>query len=177
MSPALFQFCPFNEDHAREMLSWRYPPPYEIYNAPAPESRTAIEHLLQSEIPYVTVLDEHGEMIAFRCFGREAQVPDGDYSEPALDLGGGLRPDLTGKGLGRHVIAAAMNYGFLRFSPSYFRSTVASFNLRAKKTCEQLGYRLVRTFTRLSDGLPFEIMMQEARMTALTIPVSDLRAS
>jgi RimJ/RimL family protein N-acetyltransferase len=90
-----------------------------------------------------------------------------------LDLGGGLRPDLTGKGLGQHVIAAAMNYGFQRFTPGFFRTKVASFNLRARKTCERLGYRLVRTFTRLSDGLPFEIMMQEARMTVLTIPVIE----
>lgn len=173
MSPACFQFCRFNESHAREMLSWRYPSPYEIYNSPASESRAAIEHLLQGELPYLAVLDEHGEMIAFRCFGPEAQVPEGDYSEPALDLGGGLRPDLTGKGLGRHVIAAAMNYGFRRFSPRFFRTTVASFNLRAKKTCERLGYRVVRTVTRLSDGRPFEIMMQKAQLTVLSIPLRE----
>lgn len=158
------------------MFSWRYLPPYDIYNLGSPDSRVEIEQVLHGAMPYLAVLDEHGDMIAFRCFGQEAQVSDGDYRDAALDLGGGLRPDLTGKGLGRHVIAAAMNYGFRRFSPRYFRTTVASFNLRAKKTCQRVGYQVVRSFTRLSDGRHFEIMMQDAKMNALAIPVRELES-
>jgi RimJ/RimL family protein N-acetyltransferase len=173
MSPASLQFCPFDNSHAEEMLSWRYPAPYELYNSPGPKSQKAIEDLLREEMPYFAVLDEQGEMIAFRCYGREAQVPGGDYAKPALDMGGGLRPDLTGKGLGRHIIAAAMNYGLQRFSPCFFRATVASFNVRARKTCESVGYRLVRSFTRAADGRPFDILMQEARMTSLSIPMRE----
>ena len=108
MRPRSLHFCPFSESHAKERLSWRYPPPYELYNPPEPESQQAIRDLLRDEMLYFAVLNEQGEMIAFRCFGRDAQVPGGDYAEPALDMGGGLRPDLTGMGLGRHIIAAAM---------------------------------------------------------------------
>jgi hypothetical protein len=37
--------------------------------------------------------------IGFCCFGPDAQLRGGDYHEPALDVGLGLRPDLVGKGL------------------------------------------------------------------------------
>lgn len=155
------------------MLSWRYPPPYELYNLAEAQSEPAIAQLLRPDFHYVAVLDECDEMIAFRCFGSDAQVSGGDYTDDALDLGGGIRPDLTGQGLGRHVIAAAMRYSFQRFRPRYFRTTVAAFNLRAKKTCERLGYRVVSTFTRPTDGLRFEVHMQEAWSPALSIPMKE----
>jgi len=156
------------------MLSWRYVPPYDIYNAAEPVSEAAINALLRPELHYMAVLNEQNEMIAFRCFGPDAQVPGGDYSDEALDLGGGLRPDLTGKGLGRHVIAAAMNYAFEQLHPLHFRTTIASFNQRAMKVCERLGYKVVSEFIRPSDGLNFEIMMQSAKKTALSIPMKAI---
>ncbi len=110
-------------------------------------------------------------MIAFRCFGPDAQVSGGDYTAQALDLGGGLRPNLTGKGIGRYVIAAAMNYAIAQFHPHFFRVTVASFNHRAKKVCVKLGYKVLSEFIRPSDGLKFEIMTQTAQKSALTIPI------
>jgi RimJ/RimL family protein N-acetyltransferase len=171
MTPAILQFRPLEESHAAEMLSWRYAPPYDIYNAAEPVTETAIHALLRPELHYLAVMDERDEMIAFRCFGPDAQVPGGDYSQEALDLGGGLRSDLTGKGLGRHVIAAAMSYAFEQFHPRLFRITVASFNQRAKKVCEQLGFKVITQFIRPSDGLSFQIIMQKARKPALSIPM------
>jgi ribosomal-protein-alanine N-acetyltransferase len=171
--PSLLQFCPLEKSQAVALLSWRYPAPYDVYNMPEADPQQAVANLLRAELNYVGVLDERNEMIAFRCFGRDAQVPAGDYSEDALDLGGGLRPDLTGHGLGRHVIAAAMNYAWERFRPRFFRATVACFNMRAKRTCARLGYRVASTFTRAYDGLDFDILMQEARVTALSIPLIE----
>jgi RimJ/RimL family protein N-acetyltransferase len=171
MIPAILQFRPLEKRRALEMLSWRYAPPYNVYNSAEPITETAVDALLRPELHYIAVLDERDEMIAFRCFGPDAQVPGGDYAAQALDLGGGLRPDLTGKGIGRHVIAAAMNYAVARFHPSLFRVTVASFNLRAKKVCAHLDYKVVSEFIRPSDGLKFEIMTQNARKIDLTTPI------
>lgn len=167
------RFCPFLEAHAEAMLSWRYAPPYGMYSIHPQDRRAAIKELLRPELHYVAVLDELDDLIAFRCFGPDAQVPGGNYVEEALDLGGGLRPDLTGKGLGRHVIAAAMNYAIGRFSPTLFRTTVASFNQRAKRVCERLGYQAARTFVRPSDGMSFNIFLKEAQMVELVIPMKE----
>lgn len=154
------------------MLSWRYPEPYQIYNASnKPVSTEDIDYFTQPKLHYHSVLDEQNEMIAFRCFGSDAQVPGGDYTEDALDLGGGLRPDLTGQGLGRHVIAAAMNFAIDEFAPTHFRTTVAGFNLRAKKVCQSLGYRPVSEFVRPSDKLKFIVMTKVATVMDLQIPL------
>ena len=171
MTPATLQFVPFERRHAFEMLSWRYPAPYEIYNAAEPVNEAAIHALLQPELHYLSVLNEQDEMIAFQCYGSDAQVPGGDYTAEALDLGGGLRPDLTGNGIGRNVIAAAMNYAVRQFHPRLFRVTVAGFNQRATKVCERLGYKVANHFTRPADGLEFQIMPQPAKMIALSIPM------
>lgn len=171
MTPAILQFVPLEKRYAAAMLSWRYTKPYEIYNAAQPVTEAAVNALLRPELHYMAVMDERDEMIAFQCFGPDAQVPGGDYSEEALDLGGGLRPDLTGKGLGPHVIAASMNYAIGQFHPRIFRVTVATFNQRANKVCDRLGYKVASHFTRPSDGLGFQIMTQRAKMTVLTIPM------
>lgn len=164
-------FTRFERAHAEQMLSWRYPPPYELYNATDPASEGSIAWLLQPELHYYAVLNEAGRMIAFRCFGPDAQVNGGDYRENALDLGGGLHPDYTGQGLGRPVIAAAMNFGLSRFEPSLFRTTVAAFNHRAQKVCLSLGYRVSSEFVRSTDGTPFVVLMKPAVAMDLVIPV------
>jgi len=170
---AELRFCPFQEVHAEALLSWRYAPPYSMYSLQPEDQHAAIKELLRPDLHYVAVLNEDDDLIAFRCFGPDAQVPGGNYEGEALDLGGGLRPDLTGKGLGQHVIAAAMNYAMGRFSPTLFRTTVASFNQRAGKVCERLGYQVARSFVRPSDCMSFNIFLKKAQMVELVIPMKE----
>lgn len=144
------------------MLSWRYPSPYDLYNAKEPVTDESIRALLSPELNYFAVTDQRGDMIAFRCFGMDAQVAGGDYTQDALDMGGGLRPDLTGQGLGAPIIASTINYALGKFSPSFFRTTVASFNHRARKVCERVGYSYSSRFMRASDGRHFDILLAKA---------------
>jgi ribosomal-protein-alanine N-acetyltransferase len=93
-------FHPMNLEVARAVLVWRSQPPYDFYNAdPARLSQEALA-LTDPAMGYYSVWDEVGELVAVRCFGPDARVPGGDYSAEALNTGGGLRPDLTGRGLG-----------------------------------------------------------------------------
>jgi RimJ/RimL family protein N-acetyltransferase len=88
-------------------------------------------------------------------------VPGGDYSADALDMGGGLRPDLTGHGLGPQVMRAAMDFARVKFSPCAFRATVAEFNLRAQRACEKVGYVLTQHFVATHNGVPFVILIRD----------------
>jgi [ribosomal protein S18]-alanine N-acetyltransferase len=162
MSEAAFTFRPLTRSDAETIFSWRYPAPYEPYNLDARPLSEAIAPLLDPELRYYAVLDNEGELIAFRCFGSDAQVAGGDYSVDALDMGGGLRPDLTGRGLGRSVISAAMSFACQKFHPKRFRTTVASFNVRALRVCLELGYLSNSEFMRESDQRRFTVMMREA---------------
>jgi ribosomal-protein-alanine N-acetyltransferase len=47
-------------------------------------------------------------------------VPGGTYGADALDTGGGLRPDLTGRGLGREALEVGLAFGRSRFAPRAF---------------------------------------------------------
>jgi RimJ/RimL family protein N-acetyltransferase len=92
----------------------------------------------------------------------DAQVPGGDYGEDALDVGCGIRPDLTGQRLGPTVIQTALDFGRRQWHPSRFRATIAAFNERAQKAARRVGFEQVSTFERSSDGLPFIIFEREA---------------
>jgi ribosomal-protein-alanine N-acetyltransferase len=105
------------------------------------------------------VLDE-GTLIGFRCFGAEGQVPGGGYDTSALDTGGGLRPELTGRGLGREAIAAGLDYGRRRFAPEAFRVTIATFNIRAQRVVSSLGFRNIGQFQATADGRSYEILIR-----------------
>ncbi len=82
------------------------------------------------------------------------------YDDSALDTGGGLRPEFTGRGLGRDVISAGLSFGRTRFAPLAFRRTVASFNTRAMRTVESLGFQRVGQFNTTYDGRSFEVLVR-----------------
>ena len=63
----------------------------------------AITFFLAPKNGYLAVRDSEGALVGFCCFGFEGQVPGGDYSVDALDVGIGMRPELTGQGLGYDV--------------------------------------------------------------------------
>jgi RimJ/RimL family protein N-acetyltransferase len=160
-SPTDFTFRALTRPDAEALLSWRYPAPYEIYNMDACAS--AGDSLLRPEHHYFAVLDVAEELVAFRCFGLDARVAGGDYTGDALDMGGGLRPDLTGMGLGRRVIGAAMNFAIAKFHPTRLRTTVALFNERARRVCESLGYSAESEFVRPADRMRFVVLSRTAR--------------
>ena len=148
---------------ARMALSWRYAPPYDFYNHDITQLDALIRNsFLNPAYHYFSVFDDKDALIAYRCFGEDARVPGGDYSANALDMGGGLRPDLTGHGLGPRVMSAAMDFAKVELSPLAFRATVAGFNLRAQRACEKVGYVLAQRFVATHSGEPFVILVRNA---------------
>lgn len=116
--------------------------------------------MLNGPSDFYAARDHDGLLIAFRCFGPDAQVPGGRYDASALDTGGGLRPDLTGRGLGAEIMRAGLDFGLEVYHTPAFRVTVAAFNQRALKTCEKVGYRRVSTFFSAPNGTDFVILVR-----------------
>ena len=142
-------------EFAADIVTWRYPPPYD-YN----DMTGADPAFLADPASGFFALAGRGELIGFRSFGADGQVPGGDYSGDALDTGGGLRPDLTGRGLGRQAITIGLEFGRRRFAPAAFRVTVASHNARALRVVESLGFVPASAFRSLVDGMSFEILVR-----------------
>jgi [ribosomal protein S18]-alanine N-acetyltransferase len=142
--------------YAADVLSWRYPAPYDYYDVADGD----LDYYLDPANGFFAVLSD-GEFIGFRSFGPDGQVPGGTYDDSALDTGGGLRPELIGRGLGRTVVAAGLDFGRQRFAPDAFRVTVASFNTRALRVVASLGFRQVQSFEAAMDGRRFEILVRD----------------
>jgi ribosomal-protein-alanine N-acetyltransferase len=130
------------DEDAHEFASWTYPEPYAMYNS-SPEDA---EWFLDAANGYLTVIDGDGEVVGFCCFGLDARVPGGNYDEQHIDLGTGMRPDLTGQGRGNEFLAAVVNECAQRFPSKPMRTTVAAFNERARHMVERAGFRETEIF-------------------------------
>jgi len=148
-------------DYAAGIVTWRYPVPYDCYDMTGADPG----FIADPASGFFALLDD-GELIGFRSFGTDGQVPGGAYDDSALDTGGGLRPDLTGLGLGRAAISAGLEFGRREFAPAAFRVTVAAFNVRALRVVSALGFRHAASFLASSDGRAYEVLTRTERPRA-----------
>ncbi len=143
----VYIISPITPKDAQEISTWIYDPPYDLYSM----SSAFIPGLLRAEYRYHVVRDEEKNLVGYCCFGKDARVPGGDYTsgEPqVLDLGIGLRPDLTGRGFGKDFVEEILTFAHQAFQPSTFRVTIAAFNQRSLKTFQGLGFKETHLFTR-----------------------------
>jgi RimJ/RimL family protein N-acetyltransferase len=136
-----------SEETHELLAAWRYPPPYDFYDGD-------IDPVLNPE-RHFGVWDQQGELVGFYYF--EPKPPD-------LDYGLGLRPDLTGRGLGLEFFLAGLAFGRERYRPRRVFLHVAAFNERARRVYERAGFRVVsshvRSFERFGE-VPFLTMAEE----------------
>ncbi len=149
------RIAPLTRAHAEDVVTWSYDAPYDVYDMTGAEP----DELLDPAAGFHAVL-ACDELIGFRSFGPDGRVPGWDYDDTALDTGGGLRPSFTGQGFGRAVISVGLGFGRARFAPAAFRVTVASFNLRALRTVESLGFERTGSFAAARDGRSFEVLVR-----------------
>lgn len=149
------RIVPITLDYAASIVTWRYPPPYDCYDMTGIDPAS----LARQGSGFYALL-EGEELIGFRSFGADGQVPGGRYDSSALDTGGGLRPDRTGHGLGRLAISAGLAFGREQFAPPAFRVTVATFNVRAQRVLRALGFSELETFTATSGRQDYQIMLR-----------------
>lgn len=132
------KIAPMTPDDFADYEQWHYQPPYDFYDSDQ-------EPVLNPE-RYFAVRDDAGALIGFLYF---------EPKDDVLEYGLGLRPDLTGKGLGFDFFSAGLDFGRERYRPSLVRLFVAAFNERAIKVYERAGFREtgrhVRTFERWGD--------------------------
>jgi [ribosomal protein S18]-alanine N-acetyltransferase len=155
-----YVFTPMNDEEARAVVSWRYEAPYYFYDMA--NDPGGLEELLgppERRRGYYAVLSD-GELVGFFSFGPGGQLPSFDYADDgSLDIGLGLRPDLTGKGLGLEFLLAGLEFGRRHFSPAGFRLAVAMFNGRAIRVYERAGFRRVTVFTHHTNGADYPFLL------------------
>jgi GNAT superfamily N-acetyltransferase len=112
----------------------------------------------------VAVVDEtNNKLTGYYCTGKNAWVPAGKqygaYTENMIDIGIGLKPDLTGAGRGRSFFTFILqNVDKANIESLPLRLTVASFNKRAIKLYENVGFLTQIRFE--SNGIAFQTMVK-----------------
>jgi len=145
-----YHFVPMKEQFARTIAVWHYDGIYAFYDfSKDPED---LAELLDSscwEGRYYAVLDDAGELVGFFSF-----EPQGD----SVELGLGLIPGETGKGLGSAFVETGLEFARQRFHPKRFCLQVAKFNQRAIRLYEKLGFRTEKSFPNRTNGGEFEFV-------------------
>ena len=143
-----FNISPMTEHDAQEYVSWRYEAPYDIYNIilDADETRQYLKFCIDPVNKMYSIRDDFGEVVGFCVFGADAQINGGDYGQDDLDVGMGVRPDHTGKGLGAVFAEAVIQFAKAKHSPEALRVTILDYNKRAQKVWERLGFKKTQEF-------------------------------
>jgi RimJ/RimL family protein N-acetyltransferase len=148
-----------NEDLARQILTWTYENPYELYNNELTDE--AMREILSNS--YFAVVDDANELVGFFCIGEAAQVPIGAlfgvYQEYLIDIGIGMKPELTGKGLGYTFFSFILKVIKEVFEPNSIRLTVVKTNSRAIHLYEKFGFVKEKEFNQ--EEMEFITMVKE----------------
>jgi len=154
------RFIPTDEASAREFLKWKYEAPYEVYNySPGRFEEDLTYHTDPANNLYSMYLDD--ELVGYCSYGRDAQVPGGDYSEEALDIGMMIKPELTGQGQGSNYANTVIKNGISKYQPRKLRVTILATNLRAIRVWEKNGFHKTQSFERASDQIGFVIFTKD----------------
>lgn len=149
-----FVFQPMSQRNAERIAGdWHYPGEYAFYDVAADDEDYA--ELISPEARgtrYFEVL-QGGELVGFVCL---------EENRGAVELGLGLRPDLTGKGMGQAFLAAIEN--FVRAHNPEAKAislSVAAFNRRARRVYERAGFAGTGSFMQPTNGGMYEFIRME----------------
>ncbi|MYL36636.1 SACOL1771 family peroxiredoxin [Halobacillus litoralis] len=148
-------FCRMTQQEAEEIAAWHYPPPYDFYDMTADEE------------DYEAFIDPHRRS-AHTYSAYKAGMLIGFFtihptSEETVDVGLGLRPDLTGQGRGASFVAAGLDFAERRCGARVFTLSVAAFNERAVEVYRRAGFKETHRFDQKTNGgtYPFIAMKKD----------------
>ena len=145
-----YNFKPMGKNDANAIAGWQYEGRYAFYDmANDPEDLAELLDPGSWENHYYAVTNEGEDLLGFFCF---------ELSEVGLEVGLGLRPDLTGIGLGLSFLQAGLAFAKQKFHPRHFTWSVATFNQRAIKLYRQAGFEDAQVFINETNSGDYEFL-------------------
>jgi ribosomal-protein-alanine N-acetyltransferase len=139
-----YRFRQMSNEEAIQISGWHYEPPYDFYDATSDQDdlRELLDPKRRKDA-YFSVFDRGGDLVGFFQFEREGKT---------VDVGLGMRPDLTGQGLGMEYLLAGLEFARRCFSPERFTLSVATFNERAILVYERAGFKRNTLYKHHTSG-------------------------
>jgi [ribosomal protein S18]-alanine N-acetyltransferase len=145
-----FHFEPLTQANAEAISEWRYPEPYSFYDWTAdPDDLRELLELARRGDAYWAVKDPAGELVGYFDFKPKDRT---------VEIGLGLRPDFTGRGVGASFLAAGLDFARAQFAPERFTLAVATFNERAITVYERAGFARGRVYMHWTNGAEWEFI-------------------
>jgi GNAT superfamily N-acetyltransferase len=138
------QIRPVTAADVAAFAGWRYEPPFDVYDLTEPVAELT-GYFLSPEVGCHAIETAKG-LAGYCTFGEDARVPGGDYSAPALDIGGALMPSLTGLGHGRGFVTAILEFAAAAFEPQTVRVSIAAANTPALRVWTANGLTETQRF-------------------------------
>ena len=131
------------ETDARAVAAWHYPGVFSFYDWDQdPDDLAELLDPAEWGRRYFVVDDER-ELVGFFVF----KLLDG-----VAELGLGLRPDLTGRGLGDAFVGVGLRFAAEALGAERYTLTVAAFNRRAITVYERAGYLADEHYEHRTNG-------------------------
>lgn len=145
-----YNFSEMSQEQAENIASnWHYEGKYSFYDAEADEDDLAELLNPQERGDKYYMVKKDNQEIGFYCFENE---------NGSVGIGLGMKPELTGKGLGLDFFKAGLSYAISKYNPKEITLSVATFNERAIKVYERAGFESVKTFMQDTNGSSFEFL-------------------
>jgi len=146
-----YTFVPMMDEQAQAVAAWKYEGIYAFYDwtADVDDLAELLDPVQRERERYHAVLDDRGELVGFYGFNVDGTT---------VEFGLGLRPDLTGQGLGSKFLSDCLDYARENEHPAAFRLRVAAFNERAIRVYERAGFERVREYRHKNAGREWDFI-------------------
>jgi [ribosomal protein S18]-alanine N-acetyltransferase len=145
-----FTFKKMKEEDAQQIASWHYEAPYDFYDMDQDPGDLA--ELLDPQSwqeCYYSVFNGENKLVGFFVFKQDDQT---------VEIGLGLRPELTGKGFGLAFLNAGLLFAQGQFAARKWSLNVATFNKRAIRLYERAGFTPLNIFMHQTNGGEYEFL-------------------
>ncbi len=131
------------EADSREIATWKFEGEYSFYDNDKTESKKEWAMNLHKQENAYAIYNEGNELMGNCCF---------EFDEEGTLFGIQMKPSLTGKGMGAEVVTAFLEFGREKHEFNQVSLLVATFNKRAIKVYERLGFKVREEFMWYVNG-------------------------
>ncbi|MCC5893722.1 GNAT family protein [Exiguobacterium sp.] len=151
-----YQFALLSQDQAETIAyTWHYDDDYAFYDMEADEDDLAEFLDADQRGQSVFAITHDAELIGF------VSVTQSD--DETIDIGLGMKPDLTGKGGGRAFLTSILNFIEATYAPRRVTLAVAAFNERAIRLYAACGFRQTGSFQQPTNGSVYDFVRMERK--------------
>ena len=149
-----YDFRKVTNKDVEDILTWKYEGIYSFYNSDKTQGKIDWIQGLPEDDKAVSVYNDENELIGHCEIDTEEEIT----------LSVQMRPDLTGKGMGKEFVQCFLDFAKEKYNLKSIGLLVAKFNERAIKLYKNIGFQIIEEFTSQCNGEETEFIVMEKQL-------------